>query len=157
MTLKFKFLSGDVNWKEYGGKFISKRLNNGEFDYWLVISVINWHDNGYYDHKYNVSIQAVSPQSVSKENLDRAFESCGMTYSDDPIVQVEVLSDYGISANLWSKDGNNIKQLMKEAHHETNLIGMLFGFYMDKYQNRIGQTGWDLIRGQDIREHLRGL
>jgi hypothetical protein len=40
--MKFKFLTGDINWQTYGGKFISKKLNNGEFDHWLVIEVTNW-------------------------------------------------------------------------------------------------------------------
>ena len=31
--VKFKFLTGDCNVSQYGGKFISNKQNNGEFDY----------------------------------------------------------------------------------------------------------------------------
>lgn len=155
--LKFKFLTGDIDWREYGGKFISKKLNNGEFDYWLVMEVVNMHEaTGDEDQdKYYVNLQAVSPESVDKENLDRAIESFGMpdiVLTDTMLV--ETLSDYGIYAVLWQGTNNNINSLMREARRQANLSSMLFGFYMDRRQNRIGQTGWDLIRGQDVREFL---
>ena len=35
--MNLKFLTGDINWTEYGGKFVTKKLNNGDFDYWLVL------------------------------------------------------------------------------------------------------------------------
>ena len=158
--MKFKMLSGDINWQEYGGKFVSKKLNNGDWDYWLVINCINmWKATGEETpFKYTVEIQAVSPQAAWKLNLDRALDSCG--FSDEEtekcrnteLIKVEVLSDYGIFATLWHKDGNNIKSLLKDAHKEVGLIQMLFGFYMDRTENRIGQDGWDFISGQDIRE-----
>lgn len=153
--MHFKFLSGDVNWKDYGGKFVSKRLNNGEFDYWLVLSVTNMHEaTGEYDQdRYHVQIEAVSPESAGKHNLDQALGSCGFSdddlewYENNPLIQVNALSEYGIFAILWDKSGNNIHQLLKAARHESQLIEMLFGFYMDKPENRIGQSGWDLIQG----------
>ena len=157
--MKFKMLSGDVNWSVYGGKFVSKRLNNGNWDYWLVINVINWEESlntrefeelGY---KYNVEIQAVSIEAAGEKNLDSALSCCG--FSDDQmnvaeqsdLLKVESLSDYGVFATLWNKNGNNIETLMKDAHKEANLINMLFGFYMDREENRIGNDGWDFISG----------
>lgn len=149
--MKFKFLTGDINWKTYGGKFISKKLNNGDFDYWLVLDVINWHDaTGEEDApKYNVSIQAVSPQQAGDESLQHAFSCCGIEpeYQNDPFVQVEALSDYGVFAQLWNKSGDNIKALMQEARKESAMIESLFGLYMDAPENRAGSNGWDLIAG----------
>ena len=148
---KFKFLTGDVNWQEYGGKFISKKLNNGEFDYYLIIEVINWNEHDRYpEYTYNVSLSAVSP-TERRESLKSAAESWGMTETeiealgDEAIV--DCLSSYGVKAQLWDDSGNNLKILMREAHRQAELSEMLFGFYMDRYQNRIGSTGWDFIKG----------
>lgn len=162
--MKFKFLTGDVNWQQYGGKFISKRLNNGDFNYWLVMDVTNmWDATGDEEQdKYHVSIQAVSPEAAGQDKVNHAFGSAG--YSDEqlteaennPIWQVEALSSYGIFAVLWQQSGNNINDLMQQARKESDLIQMLFGFYMDRPENGLGQDGWQLIRGQDVREFLFG-
>lgn len=160
--LKFKFLTGDINWQKYGGKFVSKKLNNGDFDYWLVLDVTNMHEatGDENQDKYIVEIHAVSPEAAGKTGLDAAFSSAGMSdeqlteLENDPLVQVETLNDYGIFAMLKSFSGNNLGKLMREARREANMCEGLFGFYMDRQENRIGQSGWDLIRGQDIREFL---
>jgi len=159
--MKFKFLTGDINWQDYGGKFISKKLNNGDWNYWLVIEVINWQDAvgereaKEVDAKYNVCLSAVSPQAAGEENLHRAFKCHGMEGESehevelrkDPIVQVECLHGYGVSAPLWQADGNNLSKLMKEARKQAQQSEFLFGFYMDGSKNRIGNTGWDFISG----------
>lgn len=145
------------------GKYVSKKFNNGDWDYWLIMDVVDMHDaTGEEDQpKYNVSIQAVSPQAVGKPKVNQAMSSCGFSDEDiekhenDPLFQVEALSDYGIYASLWNKSGDNIKVLLKDAHKETELINMLFGFYMDRPGNGIGQNGWDLIAGQDIRDYFK--
>jgi hypothetical protein len=154
--LKFKMLSGDIDWKRYGAKFVSKRLNNGDFDYWIVLEVTNMHEaTGDEDReKYYVTLTAVSPESVSQKNIDRALSCCGFSDEEieeraqDPLLLVEALSDYGIFAVLWQGTGNNIRQLMKTAHKEAFFSSRFFGFYMDRSMNMIGQTGWDLIAGK---------
>ena len=152
--MRFKFLSGDVNFREYGGKWISPRQNNGEFDYWLVLELINWHDavgKKEAPAHYNVSLSVVSPQEAGAENLAQAKECCGWEDGVRGIpseeIAVEMLHSYGVSAPVWSKDGNNYRQLMREAHKETIGISCLFGFYMDRPVNMLGSTGWDFIRG----------
>lgn len=154
--LKFKFLTGDIDWKTYGGKFISKKLNNGEFNYWLVMEVINWWEEtgDETQDQYCVTLSAVSPESVRQDTLNSAIKSCGWKDDKDysAIELVEILHSYGTYVVLWQGQGYNIKQLMKEARKQADLSCMLFGFYMDRPQNRIGQTGWDTIRGQDLKE-----
>jgi hypothetical protein len=153
--IKFKMLSGDVDWKRYGARFVSKRLNNGDFDYWIVLEVTNLHEaTGDKDQeKYYVTLTAVSPESVSRENIDSVLSCYGLSDEEiesldqNPLLLVEALSDYGIFAVLWQGTGNNIRQLMKTAHEEAFFSSRLFGFYMDRPMNMIGQTGWDLIAG----------
>lgn len=160
----FRFLTGDVNWRQYGGKWIGKRQNNGEFDYWLVIEFINWEEatgerNGH--HRYWVGLSAVSPQEAGPVHLGQALAGWSQE-GDSPeqeallpdVVKVEALSDYGVSALLWQETGNNARKLLTQARQQALGAAHLFGFYMDGPQNRIGSTGWDLIRG-DIDAGLR--
>jgi hypothetical protein len=150
--MRFQFLSGDVDWAQYGGKWVSKKLNNGDFDYWLVIELINMEEatgEKIPGGKYTVVIQAVSPQEAGEKNLLAASDCCGLEAVEglNDLTKVSLLSDYGVYAVLWSKRGNNYKQLMKEAKKEANIMQSFFGFYMDKQENVIGNDGWDFIRG----------
>lgn len=155
--MKFNQLSGDVNWQQYGGKFVSKRLSNGDFNYWLVMDVVNMHDatEDESQDKYNVSILAVSPEQAEESGINSALSCCGIEDGNpSELLKVEALVDYGIFAMLWNESSNNITSLMKKAHKEAQLINGLFGFYMDKPENRIGQNGWELIAGQSIRDYF---
>ena len=156
MKPRFKFLTGDINWQEYGGTWLSQKLNNGEFDYWLAIRVINWEDatgekpDG---NTYNVELLSVSPSEAGPDNLKSAFAYIGQESADkdvleNPICQCDALLSYGVYAHLWSADGQNINKMMREARNQAFLAQGLYGFYMDKQQNRIGDSGWDFQRGQ---------
>lgn len=155
MKPRFTFLTGDVNWLQYGGKWVSQKLSNGEFDYWLVLELVNMHDaTGDEDQeKYNVALYAVSPDQAGAENLKRAFDCCGIPEEqmNEPLVQVEALTSYGVHALLWQSNGNNAHKLLREAKRQP--VEGLFGFYMDRPENRIGSTGWELIKG-DINSAL---
>ena len=155
MRLNFKELSGDVDWLSYGAKWVSKRLNNGDFDYWFVLEFTNLEDidPSATPPRYMVTLSAVSP-SEAKEHLASAFECCGYNeqsfkkeFLESDMAKVEALSSYGVSALLWSKLGNNARELLKKAREEAFMIETLFGFYMDRAENMIGNDGWDFIRG----------
>lgn len=175
MTIRFKFLTGDINWETYGGKFVSKRLANGydgkgavqgqdyDFHYWLVIDVRpneDWECGDKKQPKYWVSLAVVSPEQASPEELQSAINSWGIPDDDlpwfmaDPLFPVECLHSYGVAACVWQGHGNNLSLLMKEARKEAQLVEMLFGFYMDRPQNMIGSTGWDCVKG-DLLAGLR--
>ena len=149
-SIRFKFLTGDVNWQEYGGSFISAKFNNGDWDYWYVMEVVNFDEA---DAKYNVSVYVVSPEAAGEEQLTKAFDSFGFDKGDLPeyfssdIGKVEALVTYGIKAQLWSENGNNLSKLMLKAKRDLVTINGLFGFFMDSPQNGIGSTGWDLAAG----------
>lgn len=150
--MEFKFLVGDVNWEDYGGKWISPKLNNGDFDYWLVIEFINFLDatgETYNGNEFYASIEAVAPSEVSDKEMKSALESCGWEGYDpsDKEMTVEILSSYGISAHLWDDSSNDAETLLKMAKQAARIISGLFGFFMDSPQNGFGSTGWDLIAG----------
>ena len=156
--MRFTFLTGDGNWQTCGGKFVSAKQNNGEFDYWFVMDVLNWEDAvGEREAKdvgatYCVSLYSVSPSEAGAESLRSAFKCCGMEDLDTytlakPLVQVEALVSYGTYAQLWSQNGNNLAKLMRQAREQARISSMLYGFYMDKPANRIGTSNWDMQRG----------
>jgi hypothetical protein len=129
---KFRFLTGDVNWREYGGTFVSQKFNNGPGK-----------------SRYNVSLSAVAPSEVNPKDRERAFEYCDIKDTSDLHVMqiVEAIYTYGIRAPIWDKNGNNIRELFKEARREADVSSMLFGFVMDRTVNAIGSNGWDFIKG----------
>lgn len=157
--MKLKFLTGDINWREYGAKWISPRQHNGDWQYWLVVEFINWEDatgekaNG---KKYAVTISAISPEAAGVDNLHKAAECCGIDeIPEDDEAKVQLLSDYGVQAQLTVFDGNNANELMNQARKECEIIvHLMFGLRMDRYVNRIGATGWDAIKG-DVLAGLR--
>lgn len=156
--IRFKFLSGDVNWMDYGGKWISQKLNNGDFDYFLVLELLNMDDACGRDNegqpKYHVCVAAVSPHEAGEPNVEKALEGYG-DFDVDDVMKVEALHTYGISAPVYQKAGNNALKLMKEARKEAQFRGgMLFGFSLDKSVNKIGTTGWEALRG-DMDSALR--
>ena len=148
--MKLRQVGGDVDWKDYSGLFVTKKLNNGEFDYWLFVEFINMEDatGDTSQGKYMVTIDAVAPGVVEREDIKEAFESLGFEKVPKDKLKVAIaLQQYGVKATLWSKMGNNAEKLMQEAREETDKISSLFGFYMDRRLNMIGNTGWDFIRG----------
>ena len=155
-NIKIEQIGGDVNWETYGGKFlVDKKFNNGEFDYYLVINFINMEEarGEEQENKYVVEIHAVAPSELSKEQIESAFESAGIDEKTkkrlmkNPKDMVEVLDDYGTFALMDSDSGNDAKKLMTEAKKQIPVIEGMFGFYMDKRMNAIGNTGWDFIKG----------
>ena len=101
--------------------------------------------------EYEVSIKAVSTVAAGPEKCRSAAASTGMTPEDwakhSEAWQHYELMQYGVAATLWQETGNNKRKLIRAARKELGLCQMLFGFYLDRQQNAIGDTGWDFIKG----------
>lgn len=139
-------------------RLISPRYNNGDWNYYLVIHLIDMHDatGDKTIPKYAIAIEAVSPTAAGTANVKKALEF-GWNINGKPSTQQKVLalSEYGIFAQLWTKSGNNKAQLLKAAREEAQIIkSFTFGFKMDCAANALGSTGWDFIKG-DITAGLR--
>lgn len=110
--------------------------------------------------KYHCEVQVASPQAAGNENCLQAAESCGQSITDFQTLplpeQCVILLQYGVSACLWQKGGNHLKQLLKLAKEEVKKMEIMFGMHMDCKLNSIGSTGWDFIKGdilRPLREH----
>lgn len=138
---------------DYSITKVSKRFNNGDFDYWLVLK-LEYLDEliDEPDSKYQITIHAVSPDALGETNLATALKSFDASPSDklDPKFLATILVEYGSSAPLWTRFGNNARSLWRLATREATIINMLFGFYMDRPLNALGATGWDWIAGNPL-------
>lgn len=150
--LKFSMLYGDVNWQVYGGAFVSRRLNNSEFDYSLVIEVRNTEEDAD-EAYYQVALLSVSPSEAEKTGqLQKAFEGSGIEDADKLSyrTKVEALVTYGVYATLYVVEGSNLRQLMKAARQQAIGAQLMYGFYMDSLQNKLGATWRDMQRGEPL-------
>lgn len=108
-----------------------------------------------------VSIYAVSPEAAGSDNLLAAVQCCSgwSTMAEvednlrDPEIRrralYEMLIGYGVKAPLYSAIfwDDDLEEAKNKAKEELSRINMLFGFYMDRPCNQIGNSGWDFIAG----------
>lgn len=152
--MKWSILSGDINWETYGGKLVAGPFDNGDFAYWLVLDIVNWaeavgeDEASEIDGTHNVTLSVVAPSECPADQLQGAIDSCGWEEMelDSPLALVWLLHDYGIFASVWNENGS-LKDLLRQGKQEAKTCEFLFGFYLDRPQNAIGSTGWDLLRG----------
>lgn len=158
--MHFKWLSGDVDYATYGGKWISKPLSAGLFNYWLVMELMNLEDLGCQDEGdgvYDVSLKAVSLDLLSSNKLEELVDNFGQDWFTEHFqnmeekIQLEIMvdeaSNYGYGAHLWSESGNNFTKLMTEARKRADHIAEYPWSYMEQQANRIGATHLDFMRG----------
>lgn len=151
----FTFLTGDLNFKDYGGKWISDLQHNavGGYNFAYVIDLINIHEcTGETDgDKYNVSVEMVAPSEVSQETKQRAVACyCEDEAFDDMYWerQISILSEYGTTATLESYAGNNFTKLLNEAKAYCKSIDP--NDVLDNQANQIGSTNRDFLRGDSL-------
>jgi len=148
--MRTRLLCGVMDWQEDSGKFISKKLNNGDWDYWLVLDFVNMDELApeLGNHKYQVSILAVSPQAAQNK-IKAALDCCGFNPEcrNSESTVIEALLDYGVYATLQTFTGNNYHKVLQKAKTQLDCVASLFGFFMDRPENRLGHTGWDFITG----------
>ena len=164
--IRFQFLTGDVNFTTYGGKWVSNRQHHGDIVFFYVIELINWleavgdrdcpKDNNGKFIKYNVGLTIVSPQQVGEKKMQEAYSCCGI--EDEMLenakangsldsVQVEALHGYAGGVPVWDSNGNNWRALMTRARQEAHDAD--FEYFMDRTVNRMGETGRELLHLTD--------
>lgn len=138
--MRTQHLAGDI--------WISPKQNNGDFDYWLVVNIINMDEAcGCNNPKYVAEVCAISPKEAGPENIKKALECCGMEETSNPLKLVQALHSYGVYAPCTSFSGNNARKVLQQAKCFLDVIASLLGVFLDGPKNAIGHTGWDLIRG----------
>lgn len=162
----FKFLTGDMNFTDYGGKWC-KRVGPRRYH---VIELINWSEAGdgavaEYG-RYNVTLREVDLTAI---DCAESLRSCGWELaSDGSIIEehggdtvcdaagadlalVECCHGYGAAAPLTDASGNNYRALIRAAIAESrSLCGDpdKYSDAMDRPVNRIGTSARNYMIGK---------
>jgi hypothetical protein len=110
----FKFLSGDIDWKQYGASWY--KHSQGD-DYATVIELVNMRDavDEKYPQKYMVTVQTVD--IGSRKEVKKGLETIGLEHEKRPTLEMKIegVHAYG-GGDLISDDyGNNAKELVETA------------------------------------------
>lgn len=161
----FRFLTGDVNYTEYGGKWI-RSLGLRRFH---VIELLNWSEAVGESESasmptYNATLSEVDLSAI---DCTSALESCGYALVDGTIVEshsgdivasgesvdrclVECCHGYGAAAPLWDESGNNYQRLIRAARAHSRSLddAELHSQAMDRPVNRIGTSARSYMLGE---------
>jgi hypothetical protein len=114
MSGRFTFLSGDVNYREYGGKWYKREgIKN-----YKIIELINMdYATGDTAHgKYLVTTTEIDLNQIPKHVKKRACDFCGIDiHKADELNIAECVHAYGAGLHLDDSMGNNYLNLLREA------------------------------------------
>lgn len=97
--------------------------------------------------KYSTTLYLV-PEEISEEHKEDVMTSMGITEEmwENKNVRVSTIADYGLGVPVWSQSGEDISEISEDADSTAPAIQGLVGFFLDKPINRIGSTGWDVLK-----------
>lgn len=157
---KFHFLTGDINFTLYGGKWYRKVSGTC----YHVIELINmWEATGEEDqNKYHVSLAEIELQNIPTHEIESAWASCGWDESRKPenaLQVVEAVHDYGCYAPMGNYNGNNYKNLLKQAKEESYLLDNsdYHSQQLNRPVNMLGSTALEYSQGDFQSAMLRGI
>ncbi len=153
----FRFLTGDVNYLDYGGKWI-RRVSETRYH---VIELTNWEDAIFRDAEggptYCVDLSEID---ITSPVLRDARRSMDVDSEDpNPLALVEALHGYGAKAPLFQEDGNNFRTLFRAAVRESKALDdpSAREAAMARPVNKIGSTAAEFAAGDINSAILRGL
>jgi len=122
---RFRFLMGDVNWQDYGGKWY-RQLDDTTYH---VIELINmWDATGEEEQdKYVVELREIDLLKLPESQIKSAIGSCSWINDDnlDFRLMLEAIHGYGYGAPMGDYSGNNYSKLLVRAKRESyNLEGL---------------------------------
>jgi len=133
---------------------VSERYETGELAYYFVIKSMLGTDIGSAEEwpTHVLELLIVSPTYLHKKELMQVWESCGYGDPYDCPVRTDVdlvamIVGYGHAARIAEVGGGNFTQLYKRLAKEASVCQSMFGFYLDRAANRVGNSGWDFMRG----------
>ncbi len=157
--MNFRFLSGDYEWEKYGGVFISKSLNSGRYNYYLILSVDNLRHGQQKKpgaRGYNIRLSAVSPELFNwKANNISGFVGFSKGKFSSESNQLEkdrvvnsIYQSFG-GAFIWEYCASNLKNMLPRARLEADIAHANFHHVMSGAQNSAGASGTDMLRGNN--------
>lgn len=159
--MKFKFLTGDIDWITYGGKFVSKRLDSGLFHYWLVLDFINLEEMGAQDDEddatYHCAVQAVAPDLLGFDKIDELLAQMDREWlqqwyyrqseSNRMLLLLEEASTYGYYGLCHYEEGNDWRRVIVDAKKRAAHVAQYPWSYWSQIANGIGSSVYDVMSG----------
>lgn len=141
--------------------YITKKTYNHEedglnFKYKYVVRVEDLYElSGCDEHKGKFAINLYlvpTTDSMNESVLSRVKLSCGI--DDDDELNVADIISYGLGANILSEivpncryiDGTKVNEKLLAIANLLETIDSMRGFFLDRAWNRIGTTGWDVLK-----------
>lgn len=155
----WQFLTGDVDFMTYGGKWVRQ---TGDSTY-HVIKLVNMLDATGDDTipVYSVELAEVD---LNIAPIERALSCCGWTLTDvdetEPPLIVEAVSSYGCYAPMGNWAGNNYRQLLADAKRESRMLTDDSRYHytrMNRPVNRLGSTACEYAHGDFTSAMIRGI
>lgn len=160
MDTKFHFLTGDRDVRQCGGKWY-RQLDDTTYH---VIELINmWDATGEEDQsQYNVSLAEIDLMNYSEKSIKSAVDSCGYVDNDNPLnvlMVIEAIHSYGQYAPMGDWNGDNYKQLLKQAKNESHRLDDrdYHVAQMNRPVNRIGSTAFEYMQGDTTSAMIRSI
>lgn len=162
--MKFEFLTGDIDWITYGGKFVSKRLDSGLFHYWLVLDFINLEEAGAQDDEedftYHAAIQAVAPDLLGFDKIDELLAQMDrewlqewyyrQTESNRMLLLIEEASTYGYCGSCGYFEGDDWRRTIVDAKKKASHVATYPWSYWGDAANQLGATVYDCMTGDPL-------
>lgn len=114
--------------------------NNRAFEYKYIIEAVYCEGSWFYSLEF-----VINPKDMHESIRAKICDSCDV---DDENVAFENAHYYGCTIPMGTErvDGEELSyDVINGIASVFEIIDRLRGFYLDKYQNRIGNTGWDYI------------
>lgn len=138
------------------GVYDAGTVENSDWPVRLLVRVTH---TGEYDRGWSeavgpchVAVQAVARDALPDGYLDGVKQFQGLPAAEwDALPGMHkdaCVAEYGAAPVLWQAGGHDEEGLVAAAAEEVKKIRFLFGFYMDRRQNAVGATGWDVIKGR---------
>jgi len=159
----WSWLTGDVGFVEYGGRWYREIAP----DVFHVVQLVNMKDACGDDSSYTywVLLSEINLREVPTSLLNDAMESCGWEGMPTDgraakIAKVEMLSSYGVVANMGDWEGNNYRRLLRMAKRESREMEkspLYRETMLSRPVNALGSTARELARGDIKSAMVRGV
>ena len=174
-TLEVKETTGTLpvfeekDWNEYQECWLHPQPLQSDYPVYMLIILIDLCEGddeeaddiiAKHGYRYMADIAIVSPEwakhSIDKTGrslLDEILTTSGISdedlveYKKDPEFELNEMVQQGYYATVWNGNGNDHDKLLNEAIKQSVGPKGLLGFYLDRQQNDIGATGWDILAG----------
>lgn len=162
-------ISGNLTEKDWEKHFVCSR-DESKSHYFKSLKTFHHDDDISFDYKFVVRFDEMYwinskdfafdfslvflPDSLSENNLESIMRTCGIEKEDVNVYDIYDQGFLSISFGSGTCAKGKLFDTMVQISNVYEIFNTFFGYYVDKPINRIGTTGWDIIKhavkGTDI-------